>query len=487
MKSATDTGATPSTTRRILGRFGHLVSAQGVEGITSAVFFLYLAWLNSDAYGQVMYAMAAGAMVMKVVQFGLYVPLVSDLTKRPAGDAPGLLNQANLIKLILLVPTMAVTAGLALVRGFSGQMAAILLLICLGHGLEALAETFFADFRVRGRQSGEARIKMAASVASYGFGFLSAFLGGPSVLVACFKLISGLIRLVPAARPYLADSVAALRSSLVREPVWSLFKAASVFAVIQILGTLYNKTNIFFMEGAVGIKGVAIYSATWNLVDPISVLASEQLLGWVIFPLLAMYWIQDRDRAGRLVRTNALWLMLIALPLMFVLSAESDLIIGLIYPDEYQPAAVLQQYLVWTIFISFESNLLAYVMMVAGAARTLLIFAIVTSVLNLLFNLALVGPLGLAGGCLVIVLTKLVMLLMVLAYCQKAYQLFSWRDLVFPVSVAGAGLVLFVVLDHLLMREIATSIILVLYGLAVWKAGPGFAGRMAPATGSKTP
>jgi O-antigen/teichoic acid export membrane protein len=474
-----ETGTPPVTTRRILGRFGHLLSAQGVEGITSAGFFLYLAWLNSAAYGQVMYAMAAGAMVMKVVQFGLYIPVVADLTKLPAEETPGLLNQANLIKLILLIPSMAVVAGLALARGFSDSMTAILLLICLGHGLVALAETFFADYRVRGRQSGEARIKMAASLGSYGFGFVLAWLGGPSVLVACFKLVAGLIQLIPAAKPYLTRSAAVLRTSLERGPVWRLFKAASVFAMFQIIGTLYNKTNIFFLESAAGTKSVAMYSATWNIVDPISVLASEQLLGWVIFPLLAMYWFQDRERAGRLVRTNALWLMLVALPLMFVLFVESNLIIDLIYPDEFKPAASLQRYLVWTIFISFESNLFAYVMMVAGAARTLLIFSIVTMILNLLLNLALVGPFELTGGCLVIVLTKLIMLVMTFTYCQKAYRFFFWHDLVFPLLSAAMGLALFIVLDGIVVREAATVCALALYGLVVWKAGPRFVGRMA--------
>ncbi len=37
-----------------------------------------------------------------------------------------------------------------------------------------------------------------------------------------------------------------------------------------------NKTNIFFLESSIGVDGVAVYSATWNIVDPISILGSGE-------------------------------------------------------------------------------------------------------------------------------------------------------------------------------------------------------------------
>ena len=57
-------------------------------------------------------------------------------------------------------------------------MLLILVFVCLGFGLEALAETFFADLRVRGRQDQEARIKDCASVLGYRYGFASAAVSG---------------------------------------------------------------------------------------------------------------------------------------------------------------------------------------------------------------------------------------------------------------------------------------------------------------------
>ena len=459
----------------LLGRFWHLLSAQGVDAVLHTGFFLYLAWLDASAYGEVMYGMAAGAMVSQIVQYGLYYPLVSHLGENQ-GDHFAVFNRVNLIKIILLVPSMAVVWMVTLYRGFSAQMTLVVVFISLGYALEALAETFFADCRVQGRQDREARAKMAGSFLGYGLGFVAAALGMGAAAVSLFKIWSGLARLTIGSRGRLLAFTAGVFSRVDWGATRSLFKAATVFALIDILGTLYNKTNVFFLESTAGVKGVAYYSATWNLVDPISILASQHFLAWVVFPLLAVMWWQDRERARRLVRANALWLMAVAFPIILFLFVESDFLIGLIYPVEYLDAAWMQRYLVWTIILSFENNLFAYLMMVAAKGRLLLIFAVVATFLNLVFNLTLVGPLGLAGGCLVIVLTKLVMTILTLGFCQIHFSLFKLKDLGFPLVTILGSLGLYYGLRTLIPIHGALTVTLAGYGLVIWKTGRRYLG-----------
>ena len=45
-----------SLLRRIATRFSHLLSAQLVETVLSGVFFVYVAWLDSNLYGEIMYS-----------------------------------------------------------------------------------------------------------------------------------------------------------------------------------------------------------------------------------------------------------------------------------------------------------------------------------------------------------------------------------------------------------------------------------------------
>ena len=460
----------------ILGSFGRLLSAQGVEALLSTLFFLYLAWQDSEAYGAVMYALAAGTLVNKVVQFGLYYPLVSDLGNATPESRPGILNRVNIIKLILLVPSMLTILGIAYYRHMTFQVAGILFLVSLGFGFEAVAETFFAELRIKRRQDVEARIKIISSFVSYGFGFLTALAHLDPVLLGLFKLTGGLCRLALGAWDSLRESVLGLFKDVEWAAVWLAFKAASVFACIEILGIIYNKTNVFFLESASGVQGVAYYSATWNLVDPISVLASQQLLGWVIFPLLAGIWWKDQDKAARLVKANSLWLLVLAFPIMFILHAEANLMIGLIYPKEYADAIWMQQLLIWTILLSFENNLFNYVIMVSGGARILLAFATAVTLLNLGYNYTLVPSYGLAGGCWVIILTKLSMGIFVFSYCQAKFRFFRVRDFLFPILAGGVLLALYLGLRPLITVHGAVVVGLAVYSVIVWKLGPRFLG-----------
>lgn len=483
MDDASDQKPERQSQSGILSRFVSLLSAQGVDGAVGGLFFLYLAWINSSDYGQIMFALAAGSIVFTVIQFGLYYPLVSELGSAPKEECPSIINRVFVIKIGLLIPALFSVIVIAWQRNLSWELSIVLIAISLGFATEAIADTFFADLRVRGYQSREARIKISASLFSYVYAFGTAALGLNPVIISLFKLISSLIRIALALSAYVKD----YSSRIFVLPQWALtrkmFMAAIVFAMIEILGIVYNKTNIFFLEKYAGVTGVAFYSATWNIVDTVSVLASEQFLGWVIFPLLAGLWWDQKLEAQRLIRSNAQWLTAFAFPIMFLLSAESSLIIGIIYPEEYKDAIWMQQYLVWTILLSFLNNLFSYVMMVSGSARLLLTIQAIATFLNLGFNYFLVSPWGLKGACLVIILTKLATTSMTFSFCRFFLKVIAIKDFLFPVALAAFLFAGFEVLSHFINFHVAVALVLAVYMLLLMGLGPRIMGPMPGLTG----
>jgi O-antigen/teichoic acid export membrane protein len=462
----------------ILSRFAYLVSAQGVEGVGSVLFYLYLAWMDATFFGELMYAMAAGSIVFKVVEFGLYYPLVGELVRSEKDKTPGLISRVNVIKAGLLLLALVVILGMDFVKGFSFRMAWTLFCVCLGIGLESLSETFFADLRVQGHQDQESGIKIASAIAAYVYAMLAALSGVNPLLISLFKLVSGGVRLtcgfLYSLRTYPSHGLI----STEWKPVVYMFKAATTFALIEILGLLYNRANVFFIEAAVGVKAVAFYSASYNIVEPLSGLASEQLLGWVIFPLLTTLWWKKRENMGPLVRRTAQWLIVLCYPVLMVLYVWSDLIIGLLYRPEYQDAAWMQRYLLWTIILSAETNLFFYVMMVVGASKVLLGFTVIAAALNLLLNVVLVYPLGLLGGCLVLIMTKSVMTVLTFLYCQIRFRFFKAWDFLFPVVLAGVCLGLFLLIKPHMLIQRAVLITFLVYCLILWRLAPTFIGRL---------
>jgi len=267
--------------------------------------------------------------------------------------------------------------------------------------------------------------------------------------------------------------------------MWEMFRYSSVFALIEILGVVYNKTNILFMESATGITGVAYYSAANSLVEGICILTSEQLLGGVAFPVLSGLWWTSRSEVGPLVRRTAQWLLVVAFPIMHFFYVESDFLIGLIYPAEYKDSVWMLRYLIWTIPLSFQNNLFSYVMMVVGAAKVLLVFAVITTALNLLYNLLLVNSFGLAGGCLVLVLTKLTTVILTFGYIQLTFGFSKALDLAVPLLLSAGSLLFFSALQPLLGNHAAGTLTFALYVLAVWKVGLPFLGRFPGQEGTR--
>lgn len=470
-KSSTHLGA-----RSILVRFSHLFSAQVVEGVASAGFFLYLAWLDSTLYGEIMYALAAGSLVGKMVQYGLYYPTVSDLSRAEGEDSTAILNRVNIIKLIMLGASMAVIGVLAYTKGFDTRISWILVFICLGIALEAIAETLFAHLRVKGFQHKEARIRMAGVLACYGFGFAWAASGLDPVGLGLHRFVQAAVMIGLGVQGRFREFVLELFRNVDWSSVWAIFRAATPFAMIIVLGLIFNRSNVFFLEYVMGVKDVAYYSAAYNLVDPICVLASQQFLGFVIFPMLAGLWTEDRPKVEAIVRGNALWLAVVAFPIMFVMQVGSDIIVGILYPGEYNCAAQVMRSLSWTVLISFESNLFWYVMMVSGAVNVLVAFAVITTALNLIFNVLLVPSFGLAGSAWVLVLSKLLMAVMTISYCQWRFRFFRAQDSFFPLGLACLSLVVFLVLQPLITKFPAAILALGIYVGFLWRFGMTFLG-----------
>lgn len=472
-----DESKLPSRNDTILGRLAYLLSAQAVSGVLGTAFFLYLAWLNASDYGQVMYALAGGAIVHTIIKFGLYYPLVSQLGAVEESQSRKLLVSVQMIKLVLFLLCMAGVLIFAWRQELSPELSKVLAIIALGFSVEALAETFFAGLRVTGRQHVEARIKITASVAAFGYGFVSAGIGLSPAYVSLFKLISGAVQLLLGYKIYLKGHSRTEILSGTWTTVNSMFRASLYFALIEILGEIYNKTNIFFLQKETGLEGVAYYSATWNIVDAVSILGSEQFLGWVIFPLLATLWWKDRKLAESLVRQNSRWLMAIALPIIFVLHTQSSLIIGLIYPSQYSDAVWMQKYLVWTILISFQNNLFSCVMIVAGAVRALLAIQIVGTIVNIILNLVLVPMMKLEGGCLVIIFTKLFIACLTFLYCRLLLGFARLSDFIFPVCLGIASVCVFIFVKPIASLHPAVVITVAFYLTILFTVGPRFIGH----------
>ncbi len=425
---------------RILRKFAYLLSARWIRDAFQAAFFIYLARVSATTYGEFMLALGLGSILVLVSEFGLKLPLVGLLTRKDQ-DPGEALGRVSLLNGILLVLSLVGVVAFMQWQDYAPPLKKLMLLLAAGAGLEALANTFFVALQVQGRQDLQGKVKALAASLGFGYGLLSLALGAPALVVAAFKLVEALANLAGGAALVLRLSRFRLKwPSLGR--LGSTLSLGLVFALIEVSAILYNKANLFFLQRYAGAQGVAQYSATWQMVDGVSTLVSNLLLQSILYPLFVHLWETDRDRVPLLAQDTARWLLAAALPVMFVLFVESDRLIPLVYGGQYQAAVLLQKYLAVTVAFAFLHNLAAFLMISMRLEKLLLAFYLGGLVFNLLWC-SLVIPLApLMGAALAMVLTKGVVALCTVAYCQKRLVFFAGKPLkqLGAAVLAGAAL-----------------------------------------------
>ncbi len=455
-KNTAPAGAVSGFRHGIVSRFMHLLGAQGLKDLLNTLFLIYLARTSSTAYGEYMLAFEAGYIVLFLGEFGLNQALVNDLNEKSERKAE-VLARYTLLKSVLLGLGWVGVLGFSVWQAYRPGLVVMVLVLAVGMGLEALASSFYVSCRVAGRQDQEAKLRTLASLIGFGFGFVALALGAPTVVVACFRMVENLANLAGGMAVTLVRSeLAALRverEALVR--TWMTIRNNLVYLGIALAGILYNKANVFFLQRYGGTDLVAQYSVAWATVEGVAVLVSNLMLRNVLYPLLVELWRKDQDEFLRLVRTSVRWLLVAALPVMFVLCVEADRIVGLLYGPQYGLAGQVQQFMVPAVLCAFLHNLAAYVMMSRKEERPLFWMYVAGLAFNLVLCMTLVPRWPLFGAALALVLTRLGMTGLTLGHCQRRLRIVEWKSL---APIGGALLVgglAYVLLHATVGRELA--------------------------------
>jgi O-antigen/teichoic acid export membrane protein len=439
MKELPDIPTSPPRSHRVIPKLASLFSARWLQDLLHAVLFIYLARVSTTTYGEFMLALGLGAIINKVGDSGLNLPLVGLLSRRD-GDPEGGLLQVLLLKTGLLLLAFGGVTVFVAWQQYASPLREVALILSLGVGLEAVASTFFTAMQVQGRQAREGWIRVLAAVVGFGYGLGALLWGAPPVILALFKLLETLTKIIGSAwaagfrRPAVWPSFSALGTTLRR---------GLIFAVLEISAVLYNKANVFFLQRYGGSEGVAQYSATWQIVDGASTMTTTLILQSVLFPLFVKFWEADRQEVSRLAQSSARWLIALALVLMISLFAESDRLIPLVFGSRYQEAIWLQHYLVITILFGYLHNLAMFLLISMRLERLLVAVYLGALSFNLAFCALVIPVTPLWGAALAIIFTKGAMAFTTFGFVQARLRILALKDLLQLVGGALLALALY--------------------------------------------
>lgn len=417
--------------------FAYLLAARWLRDGAQAVFLIFLARHSMDTYGNIMLAMNMGQILLFCSEFGINQHFILLLANRSAAPS-AVLRQITLLKAALLMVGGLCLTAFALWQGYSHELLAMALIIGFAFGLDSFVNSYYVICQSLGRQDMEARLRGVAALFGYGAGLLALFSGASPLIIALFKPIESLTSLAGAAKMLRRSWEAA--TTPLWSAIWATWKGTFPFTLMALAAILYNKINLFFLQSFGGAQAVAQYSATWQLVDGISVLASGLLLGNVLFPVFAKLWVKDQQAFASKAQAYAAQLAALSLPLVFVLGVCSELIIALLYGDQYSEAARVQPLLSLCIFFAFVHNLAYYLLLSMRKHMLVLGFFVAGLAVNTALCLQLVPGAPLDGAVWAIVATKGFVALLTVGSCQRFLKLFTLR-VVLGLLFAATGAV----------------------------------------------
>jgi O-antigen/teichoic acid export membrane protein len=452
---------------RILEKFSFLAAARIFLEILQAVFLIYLARKSTLAYGNLMLAMGVGIILCIFADFGLNQLLVLSLNGKEEQKS-AILTNITMVKGSLFVLGWLGAVGFVYWQGYDSVLKLAVLVVGIGFGIEALANTFFVVLQVNDRQDMEAGIRAVGALLGFGFGIIALLLDASLWVVSFFKVIEGLTCCVPAI--LVAIRVAPFGFGPLRLAGWvKTVQATAVFAFITIAQILNDKLNLLFLKQYGGSWEVAQYSAPWQLVEGVAMLVVGLMLRSVLFPVFARLWKNDNTEAARVAQYALAWLLLVSIPVMLFLYVESDRIILLVYGPEYGDSIWIQRCLVGTICMCFIQFLVAYMMISMGKAGLLLVFYALVLVVNVIWCISVIPKAPMMGAVGAIILSKMLIAAMGLIYCQARVCILHIRSSVYLLTASVLCVSLFVICSYFLVREIAGVIALLPILALAWR------------------
>jgi O-antigen/teichoic acid export membrane protein len=182
-------------------------------------------------------------------------------------------------------------------------------------------------------------------------------------------------------------------------PVWREARSYIIpLAVVLLLEMLvWDRTEIFFLRLYVSSGELAFYSLAYGLAGRLIVLPNI-VVGPLLPALAALHGTGDGVEFRRVYRRAVRYAMLVAAPLVAVSVAGAPGVVGLLYGERYAPVTWMFRVLVIVTLIGVLREVAWAALQAAGARRSILYGALVSTVLDLVLAVVLIPRIGTVGA-----------------------------------------------------------------------------------------
>lgn len=221
-------------------------------------------------------------------------------------------------------------------------------------------------------------------------------------------------------------------------PWASVLRASLPFGVISFaLGLSYNLDTVL-LNIFRGNQETGFYTTAYGLV--FSVLFLSNAVNTALYPSLSRASVSGSETLPAVYERCLGYLMIIAIPIALGGVTLAEPLVRFLYGEAFQSIAPVVQIVIWVVPLMFASEFLGYVVVISNQERYVARSIVVSTTLNVIFNLLLIPWLGLYGAAIMTVLTELVLVSQYLWLLRKTLASFNWQQVLFRPFLAALAM-----------------------------------------------
>lgn len=422
----------------------------GAQLIIKVLSFLFTVLivrnLGAEDYGQYMTVLAFGAMFVFIADLGLSPYMVREVARlRDQPDGPAKIAALHSDVLAMRFLLSLVAASLLIGSAWlTGRPAVMVLAIALGtiglvmYSLQGTSDSLLAGHE---RLDVSAGAKVLYQLTFVGLGAIALVIGlGYFGLI--FANLAGIALMTTVC--WLSTRRLQIRMGPLSPRRWPQMLRRSIpFGVIGFTLGLSYRFDTVLLNIHWGDQETGFYNAAYSLV--FSTVLVSNMVNSALYPSLARQSQRDAASLPKIYEQTLRYLMLLALPIAVGGASLAHQIVPFLYGEEYVPAVSALRLVIWAVPLMFASEFLGYVVVVAGLEGRVARAVMLSTGINIGFNLLLIPRFGLASAATLTVVTELVLVSQYIWMLREQLAKVAWgRALGRPLLAAGlmGGLVL---------------------------------------------
>ena len=413
------------------------------ETLNKALAFLAFAYLarqaGPESFGVISIALAVTTLSMMLSDLGVNAVIVREVA-RNKGAARAIMGRLVALKALLAIATLAVIVAAAGLLGYDAGTASVIYLMAAAMFLSSFTEFFNAFFQGLGMPEHVARARVLNGAVLLAGVLLSSHYYGGDLYAFSYAFIAA--SLLP-----FAYSAAAAAKNIgldwkgVSIAHWvKALREGMPFALSFIFATVFYWTDSVMLSVMSTSEVVGWYNAAYRLI--LAVLILRNAFDFALYPAMSRLYERSREGLGRASNQYLNVMILVCIPLGVGTTVMAEDIVGLVFGQDYGPAADALKILIWASSAIFVSGVFGRFLEASNKAFTVTKVMAFCAVENIALNLAVIPVWGYLGASATTVVTELTSLSL-LAWCVGGLNDWKAREkLVLAFKALLASLVM---------------------------------------------